>query len=89
MKSQSLPRFGNVFYLTSIAAACFLLLFGLATIIFGTRTYDVQITQDTIIQGRILASAVSAALASVATTRPKCGRSPTVACPLPAADWSP
>ena len=46
MKSQSLPRFGNVFYLTSIAAACFLLLFGLATIIFGTRTYDVQITQD-------------------------------------------
>jgi signal transduction histidine kinase len=58
-----LPRFGNFFYVTAIAAACFLLLFGLATIVYGTRNYDLQVTQDTVIQGRILASAVSAALA--------------------------
>ena len=63
MKSRSIPRFGNVFYFASIAAACFLLLFGLATVVYGTRNYDLQITQDAIIQGRILASAVSAALA--------------------------
>jgi len=63
VKRQSFPLFGNAFYFASIAAACFLLLFGLATIVFGTRNYDRQITQDAVIQGRILASAVSAALA--------------------------
>jgi signal transduction histidine kinase len=63
MKREALPYFGNVFYVTAIAAACFLLLFGLATIVYGTRNYDLQITQDAVIQGRILASAVSAALA--------------------------
>lgn len=63
MKRRSLPRFGNLFYVTSIAAACFLLVFGLATIVYGTRNYDRQITQDAAIQARILASAVSAALA--------------------------
>jgi signal transduction histidine kinase/ActR/RegA family two-component response regulator len=63
MSRRSFPRFGNVFYFTSIAAACFLLIFGLATVIYGTRNYDLQITQDAVIQGRILASAVSAALA--------------------------
>jgi signal transduction histidine kinase/CheY-like chemotaxis protein len=63
MKRQTVPRFGNVFYVTSIAAACFLLLFGIATIFFGTRNYDLQIRQEAVIQGRILASAVSAALA--------------------------
>jgi signal transduction histidine kinase/ActR/RegA family two-component response regulator len=63
VKRQSFPRFGYFFYLASIAAACFLLFFGLATIVYGTRNYDRQITQDAVIQGRILASAVSAALA--------------------------
>ena len=63
MKRQALPRFGNAFYVAAIAAACFLLVFGLATVIYGTRNYDLQITQDAVIQGRILASAVSATLA--------------------------
>lgn len=63
MKHEPRPRFGNTFYVVAIAAACFLLLFGVATIVYGTRNYDRQITQDAIIQGRILASAVSAALA--------------------------
>jgi signal transduction histidine kinase/CheY-like chemotaxis protein len=57
------PRFNNTFYAAAIAASCLLLAFGVATIIYGTRNYDVQVTQDTIIQGRILASAVGAALA--------------------------
>ncbi|HEX3429498.1 MAG TPA: ATP-binding protein [Rhizomicrobium sp.] len=61
--TRGVPHFTNAFYVTAIATACFLLLFGVATIIYGTRNYDVQITQDTIIQGRILASAASAALA--------------------------
>ena len=63
MRRGSPPRFNNTFYATAIAAACLLLAFGVATIIYGTRNYDLQVTQDTIIQGRILASAMSAALA--------------------------
>ncbi|HLY06592.1 MAG TPA: ATP-binding protein [Rhizomicrobium sp.] len=63
MKRHLRPRFGNAFYVAAITAACFLLLFGLATVLYGTRNYDRQITQDAVIQGRILASAVSAALA--------------------------
>jgi len=63
VKRHLRPRFGNAFYVAAITAACFLLLFGLATVLYGTRNYDRQITQDAVIQGRILASAVSAALA--------------------------
>jgi len=63
MKRKAFPYFTNIFYVAAILAACFLLLFGIGTIIYGTRNYAAQATQDTIIQGRILASAESAALA--------------------------
>jgi len=54
---------GNFVPAAAMVAAGFLLALAVATIVYGTQFYTSQITRDTTIQARILASTVTAALA--------------------------
>jgi len=54
---------GNLVPAAALVAAGFLLVLAVATIIYGTQFYTSQITRDTTIQARILASTVTAVLA--------------------------
>jgi signal transduction histidine kinase len=54
---------GNLLPGAALVAAGFLLVLAVATIVYGTQFYTSQITRDTTIQARIVASTVTAALA--------------------------
>ncbi|MGD0189481.1 MAG: ATP-binding protein [Rhizomicrobium sp.] len=56
-------RWSELVPIAALISAGFLLLLGIATIVYGTRIYTNQITRDATIQARILASTVSAVLA--------------------------
>jgi signal transduction histidine kinase/ActR/RegA family two-component response regulator len=61
----------NLVPVAALVAAGFLLVLAVATIVYGTQIYTSQITRDTTIQARILASTVTAVLAFVDTKTAK------------------